>query len=116
MSALGLDKLPEDAAGLRLCRIDSRDELFLCDTVIFTEKRRAVDTTLRRAAIAGHVEVDPAGPLPDHFADVMDEQGDMIANVALDAKSYRALKTKWMRCKVVDYRSLDAQQESPDGR
>jgi hypothetical protein len=30
----------------------------------------------------------------------MDENGDMIGTVALDAKSYGVLKNRWMRCRV----------------
>lgn len=92
-------QLPRGAAGLRLCKIFPGDELRLCEAVRFPRGWQAVDTVLRRAAIAGRVEVDPGGPLPDHFADILDGDGDMIGNVALDAKSFRSLKDHWMRCK-----------------
>jgi hypothetical protein len=75
------------------------EELRLCERVLFPGGAAAVDTILRRARLSGRVEVDPSGELPDHFADVLDARGDMIANVALDAQSFGALKNHWMRCK-----------------
>lgn len=94
--------LPDEARGLRLCRIDSKERLFLCEPVMFVNGAPAVDTVLRRAQIAGKVEVG-AAQLGDYFADVLDREGAMIENVALDQKSYRSLKTRWMRCKVEKY-------------
>ncbi len=92
------DALPQDAIGLKLHRMIG-ERLVACETVIFKDGRRAVDTTLRRAAISGRVEVE--GKLEDHWADVIvDESGTWTASVALDAKSYRSLKTHWMRCKT----------------
>lgn len=90
--------IPPEAVGLRLCRINSREELILCESVRFTAGWAAVETTLRRAEISGRVEVN--GKIADHFADVLNDQQDIIETVALDAKSYRSLKTHWMRCKV----------------
>ena len=90
-------KLPAAAVGLRPC-LHVGDDLRLCEIVIFESGFAGVETTLRRAAIAGRVEVD--GEIADHFADVMDTDHCIIETVALDAKSYRALKTRWMRCKV----------------
>jgi hypothetical protein len=92
--------LPEGTAGLRLCKIFPGDDLRLCEPILFTNGRSAVDTVLRRAAISGgRIEVDPKGPLPDHFADIMNANCDMIGNIALDARSFKALKDHWMRCK-----------------
>jgi len=96
--------LPADVVGLRLARIDRRGFLILCEAIRFVDGRAAVDTVLRRAQISGRVEV--AGEVIDHFADALDAAGDIIATVALDAKSYKALKTKWMRCKVEAIRAL----------
>lgn len=90
--------LPQETRGLRLYRYLKGDRLQACEAIKFTGGLPAVDTTLRRAAISGRVEVE--GKVENHFADVLDENGSMIATVALDSKSYRALKTKWMRCKV----------------
>ena len=53
---------------------------------------------LRRAAISGRVET--GGTIEDHFADVLDTNGSMVETVALDRRSYSALKNRWMRCKV----------------
>ena len=93
-----MSDLPDDAVGLRLARIDRKGALILCEAMRFDDGRSAVETVLRRARIAGRVEVD--GTIADHFADALDDTGDIVATVALDAKSYKALKTKWMRCKV----------------
>lgn len=93
-----LDSLPEDAIGLRLYR-QGKNDLIGCEAVIFKEGRAAIDTVLRRAALSGRVEV--GGEVVDHFADILvDESGTWSATVALDAGSYRALKERWMRCKV----------------
>jgi hypothetical protein len=94
----GLDKLPEDANGLRLAKYVKGDDLILCEPVMFVAGRPAVDTTLRRAAISGRVEVD--GEILDHFADIMSDPDTMTGQVALDAKSYSALKNHWMRCRI----------------
>jgi len=91
--------LPADAVGLRLCKIVGGEDLRLCEAVRFTRGRPAVDMVLRRAAISGRVEIEPKGPLPDYFADIMDSNGAMIGNVALDRESFNALKNRWMRCK-----------------
>lgn len=99
MSAIGLDKLPENAAGLRLHKF-VREELIACELVMFRDGRPAIDTVLRRAGISGYVEVEPDGPLPDYFADVYTSPNNWEVSVALDRDSYRALKTHWMRCKI----------------
>ena len=99
MSAVyNMTQLPPDATGLKLHRIDKRDNLVSCEPVQFVRGRAAVDTVLRRAAISGLVEVD--GPISDYFADILNENGEWEHTVSLDARSYRALKNHWMRCKV----------------
>lgn len=101
MSALGLEKLPDAACGLKLYKINSRGALIACESAIFAGGRDAVNTTLRRAGISGRVEVEPSGDLPDFYADVLTSaDGDWEASVALDRKSYAALKNHWMRCKL----------------
>lgn len=90
--------LPRDAVGLRLARIDSRERLILCESIRFTAGFSAVETTLRRAAISGRVEV--SGEIRNHFADALDDNGDIVETVALDRRSYSALKNHWMRCRV----------------
>jgi hypothetical protein len=90
--------LSAEAVGLRLARINRKDELILCEAIRFDAGVSAVDTVLRRAAISGRVEVE--GKIEDHFADVLDADGSMVATVALDRHSYSALKNHWMRCKV----------------
>ena len=91
-------EIPPAAVGLRLYRIDKKERLIGCEAVRFTGGAVAVETTLRRAKISGRVEV--GGKIADHFADVLDDQQSIIETVALDPGSYRALKTRWMRCKT----------------
>lgn len=86
------------ATGLRLARIDRRERLILCEAMRFPGGASSVALVLNRASISGRVEI--AGKVENHFADVLDENGDMVETVALDPKSYAALKNKWMRCKV----------------
>ncbi len=93
-----MNKLPLEAVGIRLARIDSRERLILCEAIRFEDGYLAVDMTLRRAALSGRVEID--GKIENHFADVLDDSGDIIETVALDRRSYAALKNHWMRCKV----------------
>lgn len=90
--------IPKAAVGLRLGRIDSKGELKLCEPVQFVDGWSAVETTLRRATISGRVET--GGEINNHFADVMDVNGDIVETVSLDRRSYAALKNHWMRCKV----------------
>jgi len=90
--------LPPDATGLRLARLTGKDDLILCEAIRFPGGRAAVDTVLRRAAISGRVEI--GGDIRDHFADILDETGSIIETVALDRRSYSALKNRWMRCRV----------------
>jgi hypothetical protein len=89
--------MPPSAEGLRLCRI-SGEILILCERIIFSGGLNAVDTILRRAQISGRVEI--GGKIDNHFADILDGNGDMVETVALDKKSYGALKNRWMRCRV----------------
>jgi hypothetical protein len=90
--------LPKEAVGLRLGRIDRKGNLILCEAMRFESGFAGVETTLRRAAIAGRVEV--GAEIADHLADVMDADGSMIETLSLDRHSYAALKNRWMRCKV----------------
>lgn len=67
---------------------------------------------LRRAALSGRVEVEPEGPLPDFYADVLiDESGSWDATVALDRNSYNSLKNRWMRCRLDEAPDTQAQGE-----
>ena len=90
--------LPSDAVGLRLARITWHEVLLLCEPVRFVKGRVAVELTLRRAAISGRVEVE--GEINYHFTDILNDNGDSVATVALDAKSYGALKNRWARCRL----------------
>lgn len=98
MSYQNREKLPAESVGLKLYRINQREELIGCEDVVFDNGYAAVDTMLRRAVLAGRVEVE--GKIANHFADVLDSGGSMVSTVALDAQSYSSLKNHWMRCKV----------------
>jgi hypothetical protein len=99
--------LPAEATGLRLYR-HGREDLIRCEAVYFDQGRDGVDTVLRRAALAGRVEV--GGHIENHFADVLvDRNGSWAETIALDAASYSALKNLWMRCKVDQPRARGGQ-------
>lgn len=97
MNALAI---PREAVGLKLHRFhpSGSNNCIPCEAVRFVGGVGAVETALRRAQISGRVEID--GKIDDHFADVLDAEQDILTTVALDAKSYSALKNKWMRCKT----------------
>lgn len=87
------DALHADAIGLRLCRIDRKDDLLLYEGVTFTRGRSAVETILRRANICGHVEIE--GDVDSHFADVLiNSNGDFDQTVCLDQGSFNYLMKK----------------------
>lgn len=94
---VGLDNLPQDAAGLQLCKV-VREKLILCEEVMFSNGRSAVENTLRRADVSG--TVGPLGQTGDFWADVLNADGDMIDNIALDRGSWNSLKNRWMRCRI----------------
>lgn len=90
--------LPKNATGLRLYKI-VRERLIACEPVYFVNGWSAVDTVLRRAQLAGRVEI--GGEIKDHFADVLiGTNGDFEETVALDRDSYNNLKNHWMRCRL----------------
>lgn len=90
-------RVPETARSVTLFRA-TKDDLIACEMVTFARGADGIDTVLRRAAISGLVEV--GGKLGDYFADLLDENESMVESVALDANSYRILKTRWMRTRV----------------
>jgi hypothetical protein len=94
--------VPAEAVGLQLYKIDPKtNDMRACEPVFFVGGAAAVDTVLRRAAISGRVEVNPDADLGDYFADIIvDQDGTWDGSVALDRNSYRALKTRWMRCRL----------------
>ena len=90
--------IPSEAAGIRLC-VMRGENLVLCETMIFEQGSAAVDTVLRRARISG--KVGPLGETGDFWADLMNIEGDTIVEtIALDRKSWNALKNKWAKCKI----------------
>jgi len=94
-----IGQVPENAIGLKLYRINQREELIGCEPVYFVSGRDGVDIVLRRSALSGRVEIE--GDINDHYADfLINRDGEWDGTVALDAKSYSALKNHWMRCKT----------------
>ncbi len=91
-------ELPENSKVVRLYKHNSRDELIACEAVEFLDGAPAIETTLRRAALSGRVDVE--GEIDCYFADILDENGDLRVSVALDRGSYGALKNHWMRCRL----------------
>jgi len=89
--------VPPEALAVRLFRIDNAD-LIACEAVAFNGGAATIETVLRRAAVSGLVEI--GGQIADHFADLLSADGSLVETVALDASSYRALKTRWMRTRV----------------
>lgn len=91
--------IPAEAVGIRLCRVTKAGELTMCLTVLFDDGARAIDTVLRRAAISG--KVGPVGETGDYWADLMNAGDDtLVETVALDAKSYKAIKTRWAKTEL----------------
>jgi hypothetical protein len=101
MSAQNLENLHPEACGLKLHKHNSKDELLSCELVIFSGGRAAVNTVLRRAALAGTVKVEPFDDKMDYFADVYTGTHTWEQSVLLDKDSYRSLKNHWMRCSLV---------------
>lgn len=89
--------IPATAVALKLHRLQG-EVLLACEAVEFNDGASAIITILNRAVISGRVEV--GGKIQSHFADVLDKAGDILETVALDADSYRVLKSKWMRCRL----------------
>ncbi len=89
--------IPYSACSVTLLRF-SGEKLLACEPVRFEGGAPAIELVLRRAAISGRVEL---GETPHrHAADLRDANGDILDTVALDAGSYRALKTRWMRTRL----------------
>jgi hypothetical protein len=93
----GIGIIPDLSVGPQLYRLH-RQSLIACEAVEFDRDKLGVETLLRRASISGRVEV--GGELSDYFADVHDRDRNLLETVTLDPDSYRALKYRWMRCKV----------------
>lgn len=89
--------VPARATGLRLCKM-VRDQLVVCESVQFARGGTAIDTTLRRAQIAG--AVGPVGETGNFWADFLDGTGDWFETIALSRAAWNSLKNRWMRCKL----------------
>lgn len=100
MSASNLDNLDPNARGLRLYKHDTHDRLIACELVMFDQGHSAINTVLRRAALAGVVKCEPFDDRMDYFADVYTADYTTTQSILLDRHSYAALKNHWMRCKL----------------
>lgn len=98
MDAFYSGEVPEAAKMVRLYRITPKEALLACEAIDFAGGAQAIRTTLNRAAISGRVAV--AGEVVDHFADLLDASGSMVETVALDRRSYAALKNRWMKTRL----------------
>jgi hypothetical protein len=90
--------VPKNAVGLRLYRITGKgdsEKLHDSSAVIFEGGSASLETVLRRSSLGGIVHI--GGKLQNYFCDLLDVQGDIVASVALDAGSYRALKYRWAK-------------------
>lgn len=99
--ALAFEKeIPEEAAGLMLCKIVGDDDLRISEAVTFKNGRPAVLTTLSRANLSGHVggSIDNTAR---YWADLLNADGDGIGEIRLDRDSWNALKNRWMRCAML---------------
>lgn len=107
-AALGV---PLEAVTVRLCKM-SGEVLRLCEPVRFLKGAAAIDTVLRRAQLAGLVQVGDDVDLQEHWADLLDVDGGMVSHAALDAGSFRALKYCWMRTRYAQPWQAAAAPES----
>lgn len=98
--AVWQERLDPAAKGLRLYRHTRGGVLRACELVMFASGYAGVETTLRRAAISGTVQVEPFAGVMDYFADVYVDTHTFTQTVLLDRDSYLALKTRWMRCRA----------------
>lgn len=103
MPVVNLDNLVPEARGLCLYRHDRNDNLISNELIMFDGGAPAINTVLRRAAISGRVVIEPFDDPIDYFADVYVDESTWVQTILLDAKSYKILKYKWMRCKVESY-------------
>lgn len=97
MTAQSRMLIPQETSGLRLCKV-VRDQLVMCESVVFEGGWRAVDTILRRAAV--HGKVGPVGETGDFWADLIDTDYDLIETIKLSREAWNGLKNHWMRCKL----------------
>lgn len=97
VTAHRFERIPDEAVGLKLFRI-AGERLIACEPIRLARGRPAVICVLLRAEICGRVEVE--GQIGDHFADILDDNQDIVATVALDAGSYRQLKERQLRCRL----------------
>ncbi|MDO9006317.1 MAG: hypothetical protein Q7V20_22975 [Aquabacterium sp.] len=96
MSTFGI---PDNAAGIRLAVLRAEkaggERLDLCETIIFSDGAKALDTILRRAQICGWVgrygqDVGDG----HHFADLMQENGDSLDVLPMSRAAWNYIKRK----------------------
>lgn len=87
--------VPTECVGIRLYKDFGNDHIRGTERVDFKEWS-GLETTLRRAALSGKIEIGEDIELGLFFADLYDAEGDIVTHVNLDAGSFKALKEKWM--------------------
>ncbi len=95
---MGRIEIPQTACGIRLCKVTRAEQLKLAEPVMFERGVAAVDTALRRARVSGNV--GPVGETGDFWADLLDENLDLVETIALDRRAWNSLKNRWARCKM----------------
>jgi hypothetical protein len=87
--------VPAECVGITLYKNFGDDNYRGTERVVFKD-RNGLETTLRRAAISGKIEIGSNIELGDFFADLHDAEGSIVTHVNLDAKSFKALKEHWL--------------------
>lgn len=87
-----VDIIDKTAVGIRLCWVNKKEELLLFDTVYFKGKHAGVCRELSICSISGSLDV--GAKLETYFADIINDDGDIVNNVALDRGSFRTLKNR----------------------
>jgi hypothetical protein len=87
--------VPAECVGITLYKHFGNEDFRGTERVVFKD-RNGLETTLRRAAVSGKIEIGDNIKLGDFFADLHDASGDIVTHVNLDAKSFKALKEHWL--------------------
>jgi hypothetical protein len=87
--------VPPECVGITLYKNFGEDDYRGTERVVFKD-RSGLETTLRRAALSGKIEIGDNIQLGDLFADLHDAEGSIVTHVNLDAGSFKALKEHWL--------------------
>lgn len=84
--------IDKTAVGIVLCRINKKEELLLYNTVYFDRKHIGVCRELKICSISGSLDVD--AKLETYFADIVNDDDEIVNSVALDRGSFRTLRRR----------------------